>query len=60
MLTKLTIKNFFTRFYTYFICLGIFIVGLVLAGIVIIGGVQLVVSIQPNNLYESFYNYFLN
>ena len=54
MLTKLTIKNFFTRFYTYFICLGIFIVDLVLAGIVIIGGVQLVVSIQPNNLYESF------
>lgn len=60
MLTKLTIKNFFSRFYTYFICLGIFIVGLILAGIVIIGGVQLVVSIQPNNLYDSFYNYFLS
>ena len=60
MFFKLTVKNFFARFKTYFICLGIFIFGLSLAVLVFIGGMQLVFSLQPNNLIETAMAYFNN
>jgi hypothetical protein len=59
MLTKLTIKNFYKRFHTFLICLGIFVFGLIIAALIFIAGVQLVFSLQPNNLIDLVENYFL-
>lgn len=59
MLAKLTIKNFFTRFHTYLICLGMFILSIVVAVLVFIGGMQLVLSMQGGVLVEEVQNYFL-
>lgn len=59
MLAKLTFKNFFARFHNYLICLGIFLLSIIVATLVFIGGMQLVLSIQGGTLVEEVQNYFL-
>lgn len=59
MIAKLAFKNFFKRFHLYFICLGIFLLSFVVAALIFIGGMQLVLSLQPNNLVDAVQNYFL-
>ena len=57
MLAKLTFKNFFARFHNYLICLGIFLLSIIVATLVFIGGMQLVLSIQGGTLVEEVQNY---
>ena len=60
MLAKLTMVNFFKRFHTYLICLGFFLLSIILSSLIFVGGMQLVLSIQPGNLLAKVENYFLN
>ena len=59
MLAKLTMVNFFKRFHTYLICLGFFLLSIILSALIFAGGMQLVLSIQPGNLLSEVENYFL-
>ena len=59
MLVKLAIKNFFKRFHTFLICFGFFLLSIVIAALIFIGGMQLVLSIQPGDLLPEIQNYFL-